>query len=108
MAGPDDVASARLRIDVWLWRARVAKTRARAAELAQSGHVRVNGQRISAAGRGVKIGDVLTIALEQTVRVLRVAGFGDRRGPATEARALFDDLAPHPGEDVASRDDGLE
>lgn len=108
MAGPDDVAPVRLRIDVWLWRARVAKTRALAAELAQSGHVRVNGQRISAAGRGVKIGDVLTIALERTVRVLRVVGFGDRRGPATEARALFDDLAPASSEDAASRYDGLE
>jgi len=108
MAGPEDVAPARLRIDVWLWRARVAKTRARAAELAQSGHVRVNGQRISAAGRGVKIGDVLTIALERTVRVLRIAGFGDRRGPAAEARALFDDLAPHEGEDAAPQGDRLE
>lgn len=108
MPGPEDVAPARLRIDVWLWRARVAKTRARAAELAQSGHVRVNGQRISAAGRGVKVGDVLTIALERTVRVLRVAGFGDRRGPATEARALFDDLAPHQSENAAPQDDSLE
>ena len=93
-AGPD--AAARTRIDVWLWRARLTKTRSLAARLAQSGHVRINGQRVVSAGRSVKPGDVLTVALEQTVRVLRVAGLGERRGPAAEARTLYDDLSPEP------------
>lgn len=89
-------AAARTRIDVWLWRARLTKTRALAARLAQSGHVRINGQRVVSAGRSVKSGDVLTVALERTVRVLRVAELGERRGPAAEARTLYDDLSPEP------------
>jgi ribosome-associated heat shock protein Hsp15 len=72
----------------------VTKTRSLAAKLAQSGHVRLNGRRIEAAARPVRVGDVLTIALERTVRVLRVAALGDRRGPAAEARTLYDELGP--------------
>jgi ribosome-associated heat shock protein Hsp15 len=88
------VAPDRLRLDKWLWRARVVKTRPLAATLVQSGHVRLNGQRVEAAARLVRIGDVLTIALERTVRVLKVRGLGQRRGPASEARTLYDDLSP--------------
>jgi ribosome-associated heat shock protein Hsp15 len=84
----------RLRIDVWLWRARIAKTRALAAQLVRSGHVRANGQRVSAPGRAVRVGDVLTVALERTVRVIAIAGFGERRGPASEARMLYAELSP--------------
>ncbi|WP_245479647.1 RNA-binding S4 domain-containing protein [Hansschlegelia zhihuaiae] len=85
-------------MDVWLWRARVAKTRSLAAKLAQSGHVRLNGRRIDAAARQARVGDVLTIALERTVRVLRIAALGDRRGPAAEARALYEELGPKPAD----------
>ncbi|MFD1333120.1 RNA-binding S4 domain-containing protein [Methylopila musalis] len=98
-ARPEELPPDRARLDVWLWRARVVKTRALAVRLVQSGHVRVNGQRITAAGRGVKAGDVLTIALESTVRVLRVADLGARRGPADEALSLFTDLADGGGPD---------
>lgn len=65
------------------------KTRALAAELAQSGHVRLNGRRIEAAGRAVRIGDVLTVALERTALVLEILDLGERRGPASEARSLY-------------------
>ena len=82
-------APALLRIDVWLWRARITKSRSLAAKLAQSGHVRVNGRRVDAASRPVRIGDVLTVALETTVRVIEVVDLGARRGPPAEARALY-------------------
>jgi ribosome-associated heat shock protein Hsp15 len=86
----------RIRIDRWLFHARVVKTRPLAARLAQSGHVRVNGLRIDSASRAVRPGDVLTISLERTVRVLRIVALGERRGPASEARGLYDDLSPPP------------
>jgi ribosome-associated heat shock protein Hsp15 len=84
----------RQRIDKWLWHARVVRTRTAAAALAASGHVRVNGQRIDAASRAVKVGDVVTVALDRTVRVMKVVDFADRRGAAEAARVLYEDLAP--------------
>jgi ribosome-associated heat shock protein Hsp15 len=85
-------AAERQRIDKWLWHARVVRTRAAAAALADAGHVRVNGQRIDASSRPVRRGDVVTIALDRSVRVMRVVGFAERRGSALQARVLFDDL----------------
>jgi ribosome-associated heat shock protein Hsp15 len=84
----------RQRIDKWLWHARVVRTRSAAAALAVSGHVRVNGQRIDVASRSVRLGDVVTVALDQSVRVLKVAAFAERRGPAESARVLVEDLTP--------------
>jgi ribosome-associated heat shock protein Hsp15 len=84
----------RQRIDKWLWHARVVRTRSAAAALAVSGHVRVNGQRIDGASRAVRLGDVVTVALDRTVRVLKVAAFAERRGPAESARVLAEDLMP--------------
>lgn len=84
----------RLRLDKWLWFARVVKTRSLAAKLVAEGHVRVNGARVDAPAKGVGAGDVLTVALERQVRVLRVAALGARRGPYEEARLLYEDLTP--------------
>lgn len=83
----------RQRLDKWLWFARVVKSRTRAADLVEAGHVRVNGVRVRVPARPVSSGDVLTIALERDVRVLRVVAPGARRGPYEEARGLFDDLS---------------
>jgi ribosome-associated heat shock protein Hsp15 len=83
----------RQRIDKWLWHARVVRTRSAAASLADAGKVRVNGARINAPSKTVRVGDVLTIALDR-VRVLKVQGFCERRGPAEAGRALYEDLAP--------------
>ena len=84
----------RQRIDKWLWHARVVRTRSAAAALAASGHVRLNGQRIDASSRAVRLGDVVTVALDRTVRVLKVVGFADRRGDAEAAHGLWQDLSP--------------
>jgi ribosome-associated heat shock protein Hsp15 len=82
----------RQRLDKWLWHARVVKARSSAAELVEAGHVRVNGVREKAPGHGVKAGDVLTIGLDRTVRVLKIIGFSQRRGDAAAARVLYEDL----------------
>jgi ribosome-associated heat shock protein Hsp15 len=86
----------RQRIDKWLWHARVVRTRQAAAALAASGHVRINAQRIDAASRAVRPGDVVTVALDRSVRVLKVVGFAERRGSADDARVICEDLAPAP------------
>jgi ribosome-associated heat shock protein Hsp15 len=83
----------RQRIDKWLWHARVVRTRSAAAALAASGHVRVNGQRIDMPSRAVRLGDVITVALDRSVRVLKVAGFAERRGAAETASMLAEDLS---------------
>ena len=84
------------RIDKWLWFARVTKTRTLAQKLALSGRVRVNRERNDSASRPVKAGDTLTIVMEAGVRILRVVAPGTRRGPAAEARLLYEDLSPPP------------
>ena len=70
----------------------MVKARTSAAALVESGHVRINGVRERAPGHTVKTGDVLTIGLDRTVRILRVVGFAERRGDAAAARVLYDDL----------------
>jgi ribosome-associated heat shock protein Hsp15 len=82
----------RQRLDKWLWHARVVKARSHAAALVEAGHVRLNGARETAPGHAVKAGDVLTIALDRSVRVLKVLGFSERRGDAATARVLYEDL----------------
>ena len=80
------------RIDRWLWHARLVRTRGAAASLAGSGYVRVNGARIDAPSRLVRTGDVITVALDRKVLVLRVCGFTERRGPAGSSEHLYEHL----------------
>jgi len=86
----------RQRIDKWLWHARVVRTRSAAAELVTSGLVRVNRERITAPSRLVRADDVITVALDRQVRILKVAGFAERRGDAEAGRVLYADLTPLP------------
>jgi ribosome-associated heat shock protein Hsp15 len=92
----------RQRLDAWLWCARLAKTRADCARLVEKGSVRLNRQPTDKPHARVGPGDVLTIAVGQgdraTIRIWRVLALAERRGPAPEARALYEDLsAPAPG-----------
>jgi ribosome-associated heat shock protein Hsp15 len=82
----------RQRIDRWLWHARLVRSRVAAAALAGSGYVRVNGMRIDAPGRMVRAGDVITVALDRGVRVLKVRSFSERRGPAGAGETLYEEL----------------
>jgi len=86
----------RQRLDKFLWHARVVKARTSAAELVERGHVRVNGVRETSPGHAVKPGDVLTIALDRHVRLMKVIGFSERRGDANAARVLYEELHGRP------------
>ena len=97
--------SDRLRLDKWLWCARFYRTRELAQAACESGRLRINGFRVEKAGREVKPGDVLTIPQRGEVVAVRVLGGAKRRGPATEARQLYEILTDATDErlDPASR-----
>jgi ribosome-associated heat shock protein Hsp15 len=82
----------RQRLDKWLWHARVVRARTGAAELVEGGRVRINGVRETSPGHAIKTGDVVTIALDRGVRVLKVVGFAERRGDAASVTGLYADL----------------
>ncbi len=89
--------SERARIDKWLWHARFYRSRALAQEAAISGLVRLNGARIEKPGHGIKPGDVVTLPQGREVVAVRVLAIGLRRGPAKEARTLYEIVAePRP------------
>lgn len=87
----------RQRIDKWLWHARVVRTRSDAAGLMKAGHVRLNGRRVTASSHLVRPGDVVTLALDRVVKVIRVEGFCEKRGDAAVARALYRDMTRSSG-----------
>lgn len=90
----------RQRIDKWLWHARMVRTRSDAAALVQAGYVRINAAKVTAHGHPVRLGDVITLALDRSVRVLKVEGFSDKRGDAAAARKLYLDLGKKTGEET--------
>ncbi|MGI9482378.1 MAG: RNA-binding S4 domain-containing protein [Hyphomicrobiales bacterium] len=82
------------RVDKWLWFARIVKTRTLAAKLVTSGKVRLNKQRIAKPSHSIKEGDTLTFMFHKRLRVLKICAIGTRRGPASEAQLLYQDLSP--------------
>lgn len=85
-----------LRIDRWLWFARLFKSRTLAADACAAHHVRSNGTPIAKPGHLVRVGDVLTFIRGQQVCVVEVLALATRRGPYEEARHLYKDLSPPP------------
>ena len=83
-----------MRIDKWLWAARFFKTRAEAQRLVASGRLRLDGEPMSKPHRQVKPDDVLTFPKAEDIRVIKILAMATRRGPATEAATLYEDLAP--------------
>lgn len=75
----------------------MARTRSDASVLAEAGFVRLNGTRVTASSQVVRLGDVLTLALDRSVKVIRVEGFCEKRGDAPAARALYRDLTRSSG-----------
>ncbi|MFZ1815162.1 MAG: RNA-binding S4 domain-containing protein [Rhizobiaceae bacterium] len=94
MTEGSDESPAALRIDRWLWFARLARSRTLAQRLVKSGKVRLNRQKIATSSQMLKCGDILTLSLPQGVRVLEVIAMADRRGPFSQARELYRDLSP--------------
>jgi ribosome-associated heat shock protein Hsp15 len=89
-------ADGRQRIDKWLFFTRAVKSRSLAAKLVVAGRVRINRDKAAQASDLVKPGDVLTITLDRSIHVWKVIGAGVRRGPAEEARKLYEDMSPPP------------
>jgi ribosome-associated heat shock protein Hsp15 len=83
-----------LRLDKWLWYARFCKTRSLATAMCRGGNVRINKIPVRKSNQPVRIGDVVTFAQGPRIRVIRIAALGTRRGPATEAQALYENLSP--------------
>jgi ribosome-associated heat shock protein Hsp15 len=83
-----------LRLDKWLWHARFFKSRTLAAKHCASGRMRLDGAIVHKPHHQVRAGNVLTFPLGPHVRVIKVLALGTRRGPAPEARQLYEDLAP--------------
>jgi ribosome-associated heat shock protein Hsp15 len=83
-----------LRLDKWLWFARLAKSRTAAADLLETSRVRLDGRVVEKPSVQVRPGQVLAFAQGRQVRVIRVEALGERRGPYPEARQLYTDLAP--------------
>jgi ribosome-associated heat shock protein Hsp15 len=79
-----------MRLDKWLWAARLAKTRALAADAVKGGRVHVNGQAVKPS-REVHVGDRLEVTLGQTRLTVHVKLLAQRRGPASEAALLYEE-----------------
>lgn len=82
------------RLDRWLWFARFCKSRTLASKLCTAGRVRIGGEIVQKAHHQVRPGDVLTFPQGPHIRVVRIVQLGSRRGPASEAQTLYEDLAP--------------
>lgn len=95
------MTEATCRIDVWLWRARFARTRTAAAAMVEAGRVRLTHRgvqtRLDKPGRSIHVGDRLLFPAGARLVEVEVVAFGVRRGPAEEARALWRDAAPSGG-----------
>ena len=93
-----------LRVDKYLWFARFFKTRSLATKRANGGRIRVNGNKIKKSNHPVRVGDILTLAQGDQIRVIRVLDLGIRRGPAQEAQNLYEDITPKEDADEAKND----
>ena len=98
MIGKDeDQHSETQRLDKWLWFARITKSRTLAAQLIQDGKVRVNRAKAAKPSHAVRSGDVLTIVIHGNVEVVKILAPGARRGPAPEARLLYELISDNSG-----------
>ena len=84
----------KIRLDKWLWHARFFKTRTLAAKVVSGGHVRVNSNKVSKPATTVVADTVLTFPQGNQIRVIKIVELGTRRGPASEAQTLYEDLSP--------------
>ena len=87
-----------IRLDRFLWFARIVKTRALAQALAEGGRMRISGRVVDRAHAPVRIGDVLSFAVHGNVRVIRIESLPTRRGPPAEARALYSEVSERPSD----------
>lgn len=86
--------AATLRLDKWLWFARLTKSRSLAARLCEAGAIAIAGRAMLKPHHPVRIGDVVTVPQGRLIRTVRVLALGSRRGPASEARTLYFEMLP--------------
>lgn len=86
---------ASVRIDKWLWAARMFKTRSAASDACTAGHVKIGGESVKAS-KTVKPGDHVDVVTPGGPRQLEIVQLGDRRGPASVAQSLYIDHTPPP------------
>lgn len=89
--GTAQADSESLRLDKWLWAARFYKTRAIAADAVDGGKVHLNGERVKRA-RGIRVGDQVQVRFGPFEQRVLVRGISERRGPATVASELYEEL----------------
>jgi ribosome-associated heat shock protein Hsp15 len=82
-----------IRLDKFLWCARIVKTRGLARQMVEQGVVRLNRARIVKPGHDIHIGDILTFVWSERLHVWRVRALPKRRGSALEARLLYEDVS---------------
>ncbi len=83
-----------MRLDKWLWQARFHKSRSLATKFCAKGRIHINGERVYKAHRLIRIGDILTFAHGDHIRILRIEQFSDRRLSPSAAKELYYDLKP--------------
>ena len=88
----DGAAPGAMRLDRFLWFARITKTRSAAQAMASDGHLRLDGRAVDRAATPVRAGNILTLAQHGRVRVLRIEALPARRGPSAEARGCYEEL----------------
>ena len=93
---------AKARLDQWLWFARLAKSRSLAARLCAAGAISINGATVTKPNQSLRVGDVVVVAQGRSERTVRVIALGRRRGPAPEARELYQETATVPLRDLAA------
>lgn len=96
MAGPVETPLRKERLDRFLFFSRAVKSRTLAQKIIESGAIRVNSERTERTDYKVGAGDVLTMALHNRIVVWRILDCGTRRGPASEAQGLYEDISPPP------------
>jgi ribosome-associated heat shock protein Hsp15 len=96
-----DAAAPSVRLDKWLWFARFFKSRSLASRQCDTQRIRINGRVAGKAHAPVRVGDVLTFPQANRIRVVRIEALATRRGPASEAATLYEDLAPPQSAPVA-------
>ena len=97
-----------LRLDKFLWFARIVKTRGQAQQLAEQGRLRLSGRVVDRAHVPVRIGDVLSFAQRGKVRVLRIEALPARRGPPVEARALYAEIGSEAPSEALTKEAGAD
>lgn len=82
------------RIDQWLFYTRLVKSRSLAGRMVEAGKVRINKVKVGKAASLVHEGDVITAMINRNLKIIKVVALGERRGPASEAQTLYNDITP--------------